>query len=106
MTIFQGDQIMIALTLTDDQGNPITGNDAEEVVITLGSITRKTSDDNPVYYDGELEAWMVPIYQTETSALPAGMARMQARVKFDDGAIGSATVATVFVLPAQNAEVL
>lgn len=54
MTIFQGDQIMIALTLTDDQGDPITGNDAEEVVITLGSITRKTSDDNPVYYDGEL----------------------------------------------------
>ena len=42
MTIMQGDQVIVALTLTNDDGDIITDYGVEEVVVTIGSIEVKT----------------------------------------------------------------
>ena len=105
MNIYQGDQIIIAVTLTDENGNVIT--DASEVAISLGNITRTTSDaEYPVTWDDENDCWLFALPQEDTASLPSGMMRMQARVKFEDGTIGNAYVATVFILPSLNTEVM
>lgn len=105
MTIMQGDQLIIALSLTNDDGDIITDYGVEEVVVTIGTIEVKMSDGD-VAYDSEEEVWMIPIYQEASLAQAAGMERMQVRVKFTDGSVCGANVATVFILPARNTEVL
>lgn len=105
MTIMQGDQVVVALTLTNDDGDTITDYGVEEVVVTIGSIEVKMTDGN-VSYDAEGEVWVFPITQEASLAQAAGMERMQVRVKFTDGSVCGANVATVFILPAKNTEVL
>lgn len=105
MTIMQGDQVLVALTLTNDEGDIITDYGVEEVVVTIGSIEVKMTDGD-VAYDSEEEVWMFPILQEQSLAQAAGMERMQVRVKFSDGSVCGANVATVFILPAKNTEVL
>lgn len=105
MTIMQGDQVLVALTLTNDEGDIITDYGVEEVVITIGSIEVKMSDGD-VAYDSEGEVWNFLIYQEASLAQRAGAERMQVRVKFSDGSVGGANVTTVYILPAKNKEVL
>lgn len=105
MTIMQGDQVVVALTLTNDDGDTITDYGVEEVVVTIGSIEVKMTDGD-VEYDSENEVWTFPITQEASLAQAAGMERMQVRVKFTDGSVCGANVATVFILPAKNTEVL
>lgn len=105
MTIMQGDQVLVALTLTNDDGDIITDYGVDEVVVTIGTIEVKMTDGN-VSYDAEGEVWMFQITQEASLAQAAGMERMQVRVKFTDGSVCGANVATVFILPAKNTEVL
>lgn len=107
MTIMQGDQTAIAVKLTDEAGGEIIPNDVSDVVITLGAVTRHTTDETyPVQYDPILTAWIFAVTQEDTLAFRAGVFKLSARVLFTDGAVGGANVATVFVLPSQNTEVL
>ena len=107
MTIIQGDQVTIAVQLTDEADNIITPDDVDGVVLTLGTVSRRSWDEEyPVEYDQLLRSWLLAVTQEDSFALRAGVAKMSARVVFLDGGIGGANVATVFVLPAQNREVL
>ena len=99
MQIMQGDQYTIGVIIKDDAGNVIS--EADEVMITLGNISRGISDG--VHYDnGE---WIFPVTQADTFSLPE-VSKLQVRVKFSDGAVGGASVGTVFVVPSANKEVL
>ena len=97
MEIMQGDQYTIGVVLKDDEGHAIT--EAEEVIITLGNISRGTSDG--VFYDGS--AWILPLTQADTFTLPV-VSRLQVRVKFSDGSVGGAKIGTVFVIPSAHKE--
>lgn len=107
MNIYQGDQNVIGVKLKDDTEAVITPEDVSEVIITLGNLSRRTTDDeDPVTYDSEREAWLFSVKQEDTLAMTMGIHRLSARVEFDDGTIGNANVAVVFILPSGNTEVM
>ena len=60
MQIMQGDAYYIAITLTDDDDEPITDG---TVYITLGTLVKE------VTYSAEEEAWLFPLSQEESFAL-------------------------------------
>lgn len=99
MEIMRGDQYTVGVVIKDDGGNIIT--EAEEVIITLGNISRGFADGVHL----EDDAWILPLTQADTFGLPA-VSRLQVRVKFENGAVGGAHVGVVFVIPSENKEVI
>ena len=107
MSIMQGDQVVIAILLEDEEGNPITPEDVSEVVITLGEVSRKMTDEEyPVTYDAEEAVWLFTVTQADTLGMVMGITSLEARVKFVNGSVGGASVGGVFILPSNNKEVL
>lgn len=105
MTITQGEQFIIAIKLKDDTEATITTDDVTEVAITLGSVTKKSTDtESPVTYDANDEAWLFPASMEDTLGMEMGVHSLSARVNFTDGTIGKARVDRVFVLPTDEVE--
>ena len=56
-------------------------------------------------FDSETDAWMFTLSQADTLAMQMCIKALQVEVTFDDGSIGNATVAKVFILPSDKKEV-
>lgn len=106
MNIYQGDQVLIAIKLKDTTGTVITDDDVSKVVVSLGDVIHSTEDtEDPVAFDSDTDAWMFTLSQEDTLAMQMCIKALQAEVTFDDGSIGNATVAKVFILPSDKKEV-
>lgn len=95
MQIMQGDAYYIAITLTDDDDQPITDG---TVYITLGTLTKE------VTYSAEEEAWLFPLSQEESFALDS-LCGLEARLVNGATAVG-AVIGNVYVIPTENKEVV
>lgn len=94
MKIMQGDAYYIAITLTDDDDEPITDG---TVYVTLGSLTKE------VTYGAEEEAWLFPLTQEESFALDF-LCGLEARLVNGATAVG-AVIGNVYVIQSENKEV-
>ena len=107
MNLYQGDQVIIGLTLKDDEGNFITPEDVQEVAVGIGTFSRKSTDaEYPVTYDAENKTWLFQVTEADSFGLVMGVHSLSARVKFTNESIGSANAEPVFVLPAGVSGVL
>lgn len=95
MMIMQGDAYYIAITLTDDDDEPITDGN---VYVTLGTLIKK------VAYSEEEEAWLFPLSQEESFALDF-LCGLEARLVNGATAVG-AVIGNVYVIPTENKEVV
>lgn len=95
MKIMQGDAYYIAITLTDDDDEPITDG---TVYVTLGSLTKE------VTYSAEDEAWLFPLTQAESFALDF-LCGLEARLVNGATAVG-AVIGNVYVISTENKEVV
>lgn len=97
MQMMQGDAYDFAITLKNENNNPITDSDADEVEITLGGIEKSA-----VYSEGE---WVISLSQKETFALN-GIAGLQVRCLFHGGDVAGAKIGKVYILRSDSQEVL
>ena len=105
MTILQGDAYHIPVELLAE-GKPVDDTLFDEVEITLGSL-RKTMTAGEISYDREAKAFLFPITQQESFALPSGTAEAQARVKpKDTQRVIGVSLGTVEVAYGHSREVL
>lgn len=95
MKITQGDAYYIAVTLTDDDDEPITEG---TVYVTLGSLTKE------VTYSAEDEAWLFPLSQEESFALDF-LCGLEARL-VSGTTVVNAVIGNVYVIPTENKEVV
>ena len=95
MKIMQGDAYYIAVTLTDDDDEPITDGN---VYVTLGTLIKK------VTYSEEEEAWLFPLSQEESFALDF-LCGLEARLVNGATAVG-AVIGNVYVISTENKEVV
>ena len=103
MTLMQGDQVPIGIRLEDDNGDPITDSAVSEVAVTLGEVTRKSTDEIlPVTYDANEELWMFAVTEADSLGLTMGVHELSARVWFPNGISEGATIAAVYVLPSKG----
>lgn len=66
MAIYQGDQYSIPFRIRHN-GEIVTPDSVDDVVIAIGDIVRAYSDNTLTYIDGK---WLFPIYKEETLNLP------------------------------------
>lgn len=102
MTIMAGDACNIELTLKDLSGNII--DTAQDVEVALGSLI-KSYTDGTVTYDSDKEAWIFPLSQEESFALPS-VNKLQVRVKFSAANVDGVNVGIVYKTKAESSEVL
>lgn len=95
MKIMQGDAYCIAVTLTDDDDEPITDG---TVYVTLGSLTKQ------VTYSAEEEAWLFPLSQEESFALDF-LCGLEARL-VNGTTVVNAVIGNVYVISTENKEVV
>lgn len=103
MQMMRGDQYEIALTLTDEENQPIVPADVAEVEIALGDLIKTYSSGEVVYDDGK---WLFPVTQDETLSTVAAVSTLQVRVKYLLGDVVGARVGNVYILPSSSNEVL
>ena len=101
-TIMQGDSYDIAITLTDDAGEIITEAAVEDVVITVGSLSKSYSDGAVTYSDGK---WIFPLEQRETFCM-RGNLPFEVRVKFNSGEVVGAELTALTAKCSINKEML
>ena len=66
MAIYQGDQYSIPFSIRHN-GEIVTPDTADDVVIAIGDIVRAYSEGTLTYVD---EKWLFPIYKEETLKMP------------------------------------
>lgn len=101
-TIMQGDEYMIPFVLKDKDGNDITLDDVEEVVITFGFLTKTLSQEEVLYRDGE---WCFLLEQRESMCM-SGSVPFEARVRFQDGDIIGQKLEPVQVVRSINKDMI
>ena len=102
MTIMAGDAFNIEITLKDASGNMI--DTAQDVEVALGSLI-KSLVDGGVSYDSDKKAWIFPVSQEESFAMPS-INGLQARVKFSNTNVVGVNIDTVYKIGSSSAEVL
>lgn len=100
MTIMQGDAYNVALTLKDKNGETITPEVVEKILVSLGHILKNTED---ITYDEGV--WFFPVTQVETMVL-CGFAPFDIRVKFTSGDVKGRHIGNVLVEYSPSKEVL
>ena len=86
MAILQGSTYKLPIVIRDSLGNVIKSEDVEKASFTFGSITKKYEEGGEVYYDNEINAWIIPLNEKETFSL-RGIINWQARIQFTNGTI-------------------
>lgn len=103
--MMQGDSYGIEAKLFFVDGKPIDNYEVKNVEIVIGSL-RKTSRDNEVYYDPDLESWIFPIKQEESFEFPVGRLKAQVRVVWPNGDVEGAELEDVHVIESRSKTVL
>lgn len=103
MDIRQGDAYKLAVTLTDENGTPLTPDDVSKVEISIGDITKQFPGE--VTYDGESGVFEMPITETDSHSM-SGILPTQVRVLFTDGDVSSATFGFMHVVASVSKSVL
>ena len=89
ITIMQGDEYDIHLTLTDLDGEAITEQGVSLIEVSLGDQFWSTAD-NSVTYDSEKECWVFRLDDEESAEMVGGIAKFQIHVEFDnDDSVGA-----------------
>lgn len=102
MEIRQGDAYTLAVTLTDENGTPLTDEDVSVVEISIGGLTKSTKTAGVTYLDGTFQ---MPIYQTDSHNM-SGILPTQVRVLFPTGEVASATLGFMHVTASVSKSVL
>ena len=103
LQMMRGDSYEIAITLTDEENQPIAPADVSEVEISLGDIIKTYSSGEVIYDDGK---WLFPVAQDETLSTVAAVSTLQVRVKYLLGDVVGAKVGNVYIVPSSSNEVL
>ena len=103
LQMMRGASYNIAITLTDDENQPITPADVAEVEISLGDLIKTYSSGDVIYDDGK---WLFPVTQSETLSTVAAVSTLQVRVKYLLGDVVGAKVGNVYLVPSSSNEVL
>lgn len=103
LQMMRGDSYNIAITLTDDENQPITPADVAEVEIALGDLKKTYTSGDVAYNDGK---WLFPVSQDETLSTVAAVSTLQVRVKYLLGDVVGARVGNVYIVPSSSNEVL
>lgn len=95
MIIKQGESFPIYITLKQD-GVILTPDMIQDLKICIGGFHKQYSDGG-VRFDDQAQQWWVHPTQAETLAMPEGTERINAHVKYHDGAVcieqlGTATI--------------
>lgn len=103
LQMMRGDSYEIAITLTDEENQPIAPADVSEVEISLGDIIKTYSSGDVIYDDGK---WLFPVTQSETLSAVAAVSTLQVRVKYLHGDVVGARAGNVYIVPSSSNEVL
>ena len=103
LQMMRGDSYEIAITLTDEENQPITPADVSEVEIALGDLKKTYTSGDVTYNDGK---WLFPVTQDETLSTVAAVSTLQVRVKYLPGDVVGARVGNVYIVPSSSNEVL
>lgn len=101
MDIRQGDAYKLAVTLTDENGAPLTPDDVSKVEISIGNVTKQYPDE-VTYDDG---AFLMPITETDSHSM-SGILPTQVRVLFPSGEVSSASLGFMHVVMSVSKSVL
>lgn len=101
MNMRQGDAYTLAVTLTDENGTPLTTDDVSTVEVSIGGIT-KTYPGDVTFSDG---AFQMPISQEDSHSMK-GIVPTQVRVLFPTGEVASATLGNMYVFCSVSKTVL
>ena len=103
LQMMRGDSYEIAITLTDEENQPIAPADVSEVEISLGDLKKTYTSGDVAYNDGK---WLFPVSQDETLSTVAAVSTLQVRVKYLLGDVVGAKVGNVYIVPSSSNEVL
>lgn len=100
LQIKQGDAYPILFTLYDQDGNIIGPDVCDDIVICIGDIKKRYSEDQ-INYSLEENSWVFPLQQIDSYHLLPGIAVVEVVIKFKNNEIVNQQLNSIKVIPSK-----
>lgn len=84
ISIMQGESLYIPIYLEFDDSSPVSAQDVGDIEVMIGRWQRRFAQ-GEIEYVERYAAFLIPVSQEESFALPAGPHKIQVRIKSVDG---------------------
>ena len=86
MAMLQGNSYELPIKITDRCGKVVNDTMVKSASFSFGDIEKKFGEDGDVWFDNELECWVMPLSESETMEL-AKSVKWQARFLLNNGLV-------------------